>query len=168
MALLGDPPVLLLDEPTTGLDPNQVVEVREMIRALGETKTVLLSSHILSEVSHICSRVLIIHDGKIVAEGRPEELTRRFGGGGRLRLRARPAVPAEALRETPGVRAVEPLATPGGFRLLVEDLEGTAAEVARRVVGRGAELLELVPEGADLEAVFRSAVGRDPGEFPHA
>jgi ABC-2 type transport system ATP-binding protein len=168
MALVGDPPVLLLDEPTTGLDPNQVIEVRELIRGLGERKTVLLSSHILSEVAQICSRLLIIHEGRLAAEGTPEDLARRFGGGGRIRIRLRPALSAEALAGMSGVARVNALQPPGAYRLHVEDLEGTAAAVVRALVGRGVDVLELVPEGADLEAVFRSAVGFDTGEAGRA
>ncbi|MEK7793363.1 MAG: AAA family ATPase, partial [Candidatus Hydrogenedentota bacterium] len=78
-ALVGNPPVLILDEPTVGLDPKQIVEIRQMIKALAEDHTVLLSTHILPEVATICRRVLIINRGAIVAEGLMEDLTRKDG-----------------------------------------------------------------------------------------
>ena len=77
-ALLHDPEVLILDEPTSGLDPNQVHQVRELIRSLGETKTILLSTHILSEVQAVCSRVILINDGRIVLDGTVDDM--RAGG----------------------------------------------------------------------------------------
>jgi ABC-2 type transport system ATP-binding protein len=73
-AILHDPPILILDEPTTGLDPNQIIEIRSLIKELGKSKTVILSTHILQEVEAICSQVLIINDGRIAAQGRPEEI----------------------------------------------------------------------------------------------
>ena len=79
-ALAGDPKVLILDEPTVGLDPNQIIEIRELIRSLGKDHTVILSSHILSEISAVCGRVLIMDNGKIVAEDTPENITRSAGG----------------------------------------------------------------------------------------
>ncbi|MCK6600280.1 MAG: ATP-binding cassette domain-containing protein [Bacteroidetes bacterium] len=80
-ALIHDPAVLILDEPTTGLDPNQIIEIRDLILNLGREKTVLLSTHILQEVEAICSRVLIINEGELVADGTPAELQTRFKGG---------------------------------------------------------------------------------------
>jgi ABC-2 type transport system ATP-binding protein len=80
-AILHDPPILILDEPTTGLDPNQIIEIRSLIKELGKTKTVILSTHILQEVEAICSQVLIINDGKIAAQGRPEEIAGSMRGG---------------------------------------------------------------------------------------
>ena len=79
-ALAGDPKVLILDEPTVGLDPNQIVEIRSLIKSLGKDHTVILSSHILSEISAVCDRVLIINNGKIAAEDTPENITREAGG----------------------------------------------------------------------------------------
>jgi len=80
-AILHDPPILILDEPTTGLDPNQIIEIRSLIKELGKRKTVILSTHILQEVEAICSQVLIINDGKIAALGRPEEIAGSMKGG---------------------------------------------------------------------------------------
>jgi ABC-2 type transport system ATP-binding protein len=80
-AILHDPPILILDEPTTGLDPNQIIEIRSLIKELGKSKTVILSTHILQEVEAICSQVLIINDGRIAAQGRPEEIAGSMKGG---------------------------------------------------------------------------------------
>jgi ABC-2 type transport system ATP-binding protein len=80
-AILHDPPILILDEPTTGLDPNQIIEIRALIKELGKRKTVILSTHILQEVEAICSQVLIINDGKIAAQGTPEEIAGTMKGG---------------------------------------------------------------------------------------
>jgi ABC-2 type transport system ATP-binding protein len=83
-AMIHDPEVLILDEPTSGLDPNQIVEIRNLIRHIGRAKTVVLSTHILSEVQATCDRVIIINEGKIVADGSPDSLQKQFHGGERL------------------------------------------------------------------------------------
>lgn len=85
-ALLGYPPIIILDEPMVGLDPKQIVEIRDLIQHLGEKHTVILSSHILSEVQTICSRILVIHEGKRIADGRPDELENTFGIGNGLHV----------------------------------------------------------------------------------
>ncbi len=160
MALLGDPPVLLLDEPTSGLDPNQVIEVRELIRDLSGERTVLLSSHILSEVAQICSQVLIIHQGKLVAAGTPEELSERFGPGQGLLVRVGGTLDPAWLENIPGVRDVTRGPAPGEWRLAVDHGDTVAPLVSRAILERGGELLELRQETSDLEGVFR-AVTRD-------
>ncbi len=157
-ALLGGPEVLLLDEPTSGLDPNQVVEVRDLIRHLSGEKTVLLSSHILSEVTQICSRVLIIHEGRLVASGTPADLARRYGTGSRIRLRVRGRVDPARLNAVDGVARVVDEGS-GEFRLDVSDGEGAAPRLAGLVLAAGAELLELRHETATLESIFRAATG---------
>lgn len=86
-ALIGNPEVLILDEPTVGLDPKQIIEIRNLIKELGREHTVILSSHILSEISAVCERVIIIKDGKIAAEDTPENLTKRFGANNKMHLR---------------------------------------------------------------------------------
>jgi len=156
MALLGDPPVLLLDEPTSGLDPNQVVEVRELIRELSGEKTVLLSSHILSEVSQICGFVLIIHQGRMVASGSPRELAERFGTHTQLRLRLGSDLDPAVLAAVAGVTACERGSAPGSWVVGVDDADVTAIRVARAVQDAGADLVELRHEASDLESVFRT------------
>jgi gliding motility-associated transport system ATP-binding protein len=158
MALLGDPPVLLLDEPTSGLDPNQVVEVRELIHKLSGQKTVLLSSHILSEVSQICSRVLIIHEGRLVASG----TTRDLAGGMRLehrvRVRVRQGLSGDRLSGIPGVLVLDH-ADGESALLKVEDPSRAIPILARRLVEAGLDVLELREETSDLETIFRTATG---------
>jgi len=90
-AILHDPPILILDEPTTGLDPNQIIEIRSLIKELGKRKTVILSTHILQEVEAICSQVLIINDGRIAAQGRPEEIAGSMKGGDTWELKLKGA-----------------------------------------------------------------------------
>ncbi len=85
-ALVHDPKVLILDEPSTGLDPHQIIEIRNLIKELGKEKTVLLSSHILPEVQAICSRVLVLHQGRLVASGSPEELARNSEGSQKIKI----------------------------------------------------------------------------------
>jgi len=162
MALLGDPPVLLLDEPTSGLDPNQVVEVRDLIRDLSGEKTVLLSSHILSEVAQICRRVLIVHQGRLVASGTPDVLSGRYGPRRRLRVKVRGALEVAAMASVPGVDRAVPEGE-GEAILHVADAEATAPAVARALLEKGIDLLELTPLDSDLEAVFR-AVTRETGD----
>lgn len=156
MALLGDPPVLLLDEPTSGLDPNQVVEVRDLIRDLSGEKTVLLSSHILSEVSQICGFVLIIHQGRMVASGSPLELAERFGTHTQLRLRLGSTLDPAVLTAVAGVTGCRQGERQGTFVLSVEDADQTAIRLARAVQEVGGDLVELRHEASDLESVFRT------------
>jgi gliding motility-associated transport system ATP-binding protein len=158
MALLGDPPVLLLDEPTSGLDPNQVVEVRELIRTLSGQKTVLLSSHILSEVSQITTRVLIIHEGRLVASGTPRDLAGGMHLERRVRLRVRQGLTAALWSDLPGARVLD---HQNGQSALLElaDPERDLPVLARRVVTAGLDLLDLHEEISDLETIFRTATG---------
>ncbi len=108
-SLIGNPPVLILDEPTIGLDPKEIIEIRNLIKGLGKDHTVVLSSHILPEVSAVCERVLIINRGKIVASDTPENLARRLTGKSRLSLRVDgPANEVKAaLRGISGLRDIE-------------------------------------------------------------
>ncbi|MCL2237057.1 MAG: ATP-binding cassette domain-containing protein, partial [Treponema sp.] len=97
-AILHDPPILILDEPTTGLDPNQIIEIRSLIKELGKRKTVILSTHILQEVEAICTQVLIINDGRIAAQGTPEEIAGSMKGGDTWELVLKGA-DADSIRE---------------------------------------------------------------------
>jgi ABC-2 type transport system ATP-binding protein len=165
-ALLKDPPVLVLDEPTSGLDPNEVGRLRELIAGLAGSKTVLLSTHVLSEIEEVCPRVLILAAGRLVADGPLERLDQ---GPPNLRLRLR-ADEAQA-RRLVGELGQLPLRS---LRLLgpqLCELEWQAAEaeewrpeVARRAVGLGLEVLELGLVGSDLQAVFRRATSHSGRE----
>jgi len=153
-ALCGDPPILILDEPTIGLDPGQVADIRDLVRGLRGTRTVFFSSHILSEVEALCERVLVIARGRLMGEGTPQELGARLGRRQRVvvRLDAPAADVAAALAALPGVACVD--RRDGGFVLEGDDGAdaGRAAdEVARR---RGWAILELRREAVDLEEVF--------------
>ncbi|MGI6189117.1 MAG: ATP-binding cassette domain-containing protein [Clostridiales bacterium] len=123
-ALIGAPQVLILDEPTVGLDPKQIIEIRNLIKELGKEHTIILSSHILPEVSAVCERVLIINKGKIVASDTPENLSRRLGDTGRLSIRV--AGPEKQVLKLigglAGVKSVESTGArePGTVDILVE------------------------------------------------
>ncbi|MBI4424795.1 MAG: ATP-binding cassette domain-containing protein [Elusimicrobia bacterium] len=161
-AILHDPPILLLDEPTSGLDPNQAAEVRGLIAELRKEKTVLLSSHILSEVKASCDRVIIIHQGRIAAQGKPSELEAAGSAGQRLRLvlKADAEDPniERALQGLPGVASVARERADGELAFLVAG-QAEAGDLRSAVFGLAAErrwpLLELFREGASLEEVFR-------------
>ena len=157
-AILHDPPVLVLDEPTSGLDPNQIREVRELIAELGREKTVLLSTHILSEASELCSRLIIISAGRVAADGAPGQVEAAAAGRTRLyaALKAPPAEAREALSRLPGVAAVEPAGGPdGGFRLECATGADPREELFALAAQRRWPLLELRVERASLEDVFR-------------
>jgi len=158
-ALINNPPVLILDEPTIGLDPSQIVEIRQLIKELAGAHTVILSSHILPEVSQLCQRVIIINRGQIVASDTPENLSRQLGHGSRVRLTVcgPEGEVVEALQKIPQVREV---AGEGENRYLVvaaNDLD-VRPQLARLVVERGWELLELKAQEFTLEEVFLDLV----------
>ena len=162
-ALCGDPPILVLDEPTIGLDPGQVVEIRDLVRALRGTRTVFFSSHILSEVQAICERVIVIARGRLVGEGTPGELGARLGRRQRVVLRVEgPAdAVATALAAVPGVERVEQAA--GGF-VLEGPADGDAARAAGEAMQRrGWPIRELRSETPDLEDVFLQLVAEGEG-----
>ncbi len=170
-ALLHRPDVLILDEPTIGLDPRQIIEVRELIRELGQTRTILLSTHILPEASQVCTRVLIIHKGHIVAEDTPAGLSQRLQGAERLAIQvARPSPElADALTAVPGVRAVQP-AGDGRYEITAAPGMDVRAAVAEAVVRGGWGLLELRLVGMSLEEIFLQLTREEPApqEEPHA
>jgi gliding motility-associated transport system ATP-binding protein len=156
-SLVHQPPVLILDEPTVGLDPAQIIKIRETIRVLGRERAVLLSTHILPEVDAVCDRVLIIDRGRIVAEGTPEELRRRLAGTPVVRAAFKGIVPAaEPLRGIPGVVGAEETAGVEETRVRVECVEGAEVpeEIFRLAVSKGWVLRELSREAVSLEDVF--------------
>jgi len=165
-ALLHDPEVLLLDEPTSGLDPIQAREVRELIKNLGEKKTILLSSHILSEVQAIAGRVLIIHKGKLVADQKTSELT---AGGGEfvitVHFEKSPANgAAAALESLRGVQAVEgpyPVQE-GECSYRIRARSDLRSEIFQCASQRKLPLVELKMEKKSLEEVFHELT-REPG-----
>ncbi len=157
-ALLHDPPVIILDEPTVGLDPNQVVQFRKLIEELKGQHTVLLSTHILPEVERAADQVIIIAGGRIVAQGTPAELRRQVGGNARLRLEVRAPAPnvERALKQLPGVAAVETSVAEGWCRAEItprdgDDLREAVGQVA---VAGGWPIREISSGGAGLEQFF--------------
>jgi len=167
-ALLHNPEVLILDEPTAGLDPKQRVETRELIKQLAGDHTIILSSHILSEVSQTCQRVVIINKGRVVAVDTPDNLTARLSGAAVLYVQV-DALGAEAgphLAAVPGVTRVKSTDTHSGLSAFeVESDAGrdVRRELAAAVVTRGWGLLELRPLRASLEDVFLQILTDDAG-----
>ena len=161
-ALLHRPEVLILDEPTIGLDPGQVVEVRELIREIGKERTVLLSTHLLNEAQNICDRVLIINKGKIVAEDTTENLQARLLGAERVVVRVRGEADelADSIKAIKGVRKVETL-TDGGVEFEFASGKDLRPEVAKKVIKDGYDLLELRPLGMSLEEIFLELTGKE-------
>jgi ABC-2 type transport system ATP-binding protein len=158
-AILHNPDVLILDEPTAGLDPKQIIETRELIRSLAGSHTVILSTHILPEVSMTCGRVVIINKGRVVAEDTPDNLTRRLKGAGTIRVEARGEATSvlEAVRAVPGVLAAHPRGGHDGA--VIVDVEAEAgrdvrADLAWAVVTKGHGLLGLQQMGMSLEEIF--------------
>ncbi len=154
-ALIHRPEVLILDEPTIGLDPGQTVEVRNLIRDIGKQRTVLLSTHILSEAQQICDRVLIINKGKIVAEDTPENLQARLVGSERVALRVRGEADElpKILRKVKGVQSIEHKPD-GSVEFQFAPGQDVRPEVAKAVIHAGFDLLEMRPVGMSLEEIF--------------
>jgi len=160
-ALLGEPDVLILDEPTVGLDPRQITEVRDLIKGFGQDHAVILSTHILPEVSMVCSRVLIVDDGKEVAEDTPENLMRQLQGSEAVQLAVRGprAAVIDRLRAVPKVMSVN-LAGDARADGVASYTVGTdpgadvREDLARAVVEGGFGLVELRMAGVSLEDVF--------------
>src|SRR5881409_825847 len=165
-ALLGDPPILILDEPTIGLDPGQVVEIRDLVRALGGSRTVFFSSHILSEVEALCERVIVVAGGRLVGEGTARELSERVGRRQRVVLRVDgPAeAVAAALAALPGVERVAREAA--AFVLETAASADVARAAGEAMAARGWTIRELREEMPDLEQIFLRLV-RD-GARPQA
>lgn len=162
-ALLHQPEVLILDEPTIGLDPAQIHEVRNLISELGKERTVLLSTHILSEAQQICDRVLIINKGRIVAEDSTERLQARVAGAQRVVLKVSGDADSltELIRSVPGV--TNPIRTgDGSWEFETAPGEEARPAVARTVVEAGFELLELRQVGVSLENIFLQLTRDEP------
>jgi ABC-2 type transport system ATP-binding protein len=154
-AIVHDPEVLILDEPTIGLDPKQIMDVRQLIRRLGGEHTIILSTHILSEVEQICSRVLIINRGKIVAEDTPAQLIARLEGGERVRLQTvqAPDNAVEMLQSLSEINKVS-LIMPNTFDIECAGDSDCRPALAELVVQQGWGLVELRSIDASLEDIF--------------
>lgn len=155
-ALLHQPEVLILDEPTIGLDPAQIIEVRNLIREFGRERTVMLSTHILSEAQQLCDRVLIIHKGRIVAEDTPANLSAQLAGADRILVHttAEAGVLADLLRSVPGVESVALGQQEGVVEVSSAPGRDLRPLLARKIVERELDLLELRTTGISLESIF--------------
>ena len=161
-AMINDPEVLILDEPTSGLDPNQIIEIRNLIKKLGREKTVILSTHILSEVQATCNRVIIINKGKIVADGTPEELQKKSRGESLVTLEVKNNCDKNALsssiRELRNVNKVEFVKDTGDsfiFNIYGEKGSDLREIISTKVNQQKALLLSMQAKHSSLEDIFR-------------
>lgn len=170
-ALIHNPPVLIMDEPTSGLDPKQIIETRDLVRGLAGEHTVVLSTHILPEVQNLCNRVLIINQGRVVAEDTPDRLEASLRGSQSIRLELAGPEPAISgvLGQVPGVISVR--INPKGAEfpgVLVADVDTKPedeirAAVAAAVVGSGFKLYEMHAARLSLEEIFLKLTTEEPG-----
>ena len=169
-ALVGDPKVIIFDEPTVGLDPKQILEVRNLIRMLGRKHTVILSTHILAEVQAVCERVIIINKGKIIANERTEDLTKTIEDGYHYRVKiCGPEKEVAAALES--VRGVKRVVATGereadSYAFLVESDRGVDARkpIFNLCAQKNWPIIGLMPSGTDLESIFIRLVDRSNGE----
>ena len=168
-ALMGNPEILILDEPTSGLDPNQVLEVRSLIKQIGKTHTVIISTHILSEVEMLCGRVIIISGGKKVADSPTEELREHFGNSSEVQICVSGASTEEAEKIFRGINGVSKIHSSLNdgkieFRISVEKNIEVTPELAKACVQNGLELFEMQQKKNSLEDVFRSLTSAHDSE----
>ena len=167
-AIVHDPDVIILDEPTVGLDPKQIIEVRNLIKGLAGSHTIILSTHILPEVSMTCDRVVIINHGKIVAVDTPENLTMQLKGGERIRVEVQASEKPlrDILAQISGVRkvAIDSLGSSGRLVATIEASQGQdlRSQIAAKVVGQGWPLYELRGMNLSLEEIFLQLTTEDP------
>lgn len=161
-ALLSEPDVVILDEPTIGLDPHQILAIRNLIRSLRGKKAVLISSHILPEIENVCDRVIIINQGRVVASGTPEELRREFVRMRKFEIATE--APAEQVREILGASTVEELPAEEGFprRLLAQiPVDVASVDALGRLRAAGVPVTEFYEKRASLEDIFMTATRRN-------
>jgi ABC-2 type transport system ATP-binding protein len=159
-AMIHDPAVLILDEPTTGLDPNQIVEIRKLIRELGKEKTVILSTHILPEVEATCDKILIINKGKIVADGTADTLRKQASGSELLKIRIEDGSKDEILNALQNLPSVQKVfisdAAVNRFEIQTKIGQSSKRDVFHLCVNRGWVLSESIPVETRLEDIFRN------------
>jgi len=162
--LLGEPRALVLDEPTVGLDPNQIREIRELIKSLGGERTIILSTHILAEVEMVCDHVVIIHEGRVALTGSLEEITRAAGSGRvRLEVRGEGAAIQAALEKVAGVRRITRTDKGALAAFEVEPASGqdVREELGKAALAAGGSLLELTADRTSIEEVFARITTRE-------
>lgn len=159
-AMIHDPKILILDEPTTGLDPNQIVEIRKLIRELGKEKTVILSTHILPEVEATCDRILIINKGRIVADGTANTLRKQASGSELLKVRIEDGNVNDIFQSLQNITSVEKVLTidetMSRFEIQAKAGQSSKREIFRLCVDKGWMLSELIPVETRLEDIFRN------------
>lgn len=173
-ALVGDPKVVIFDEPTVGLDPKQILEVRNLIRTLAKKHTVILSTHILAEVQAVCERVIIINKGRIIANERTEELTKTIEDGFHYRVKI--CGPQKEVEAALGkVRGVKSVTSTGerdadSYAYLIESDKGVDARkpIFSLCAQKNWAIIGMMPVGTDLESIFIRLVDRSNGEAPSA
>lgn len=171
-ALIGDPKVVIFDEPTVGLDPKQILEVRNLIRTLAKKHTVILSTHILAEVQAVCERVIIINKGKIIADERTDELTKTIEDGYHYRVNicGPQKEVAAALEKVRGVKSVTPTGErdADSYAYLIESERGVDARkpIFTLCAQKNWYIIGMSPVGTDLESIFIRLVDRSNGEIP--
>ena len=171
-ALVGDPKVIIFDEPTVGLDPKQILEVRNLIRTLGKRHTVILSTHILAEVQAVCERIIIINKGKIIADERTENLTKTIEDGYRYQVKiCGPQKEVKtALEKISGVKMIEATNERDGdayaFRIESERGIDVRKSVFNLCARMGWPIIGMMPIGTDLESIFIRLVDRSDGVDP--
>lgn len=172
-AMIHDPDVLILDEPTSGLDPNQIVEIRNLIKKLGRAKTVILSTHILSEVQATCDRVIIINEGKIVADGTPQRLQEEFRGTEIVSVELKANVANvmtdvfPKVRGLPNVESVEYKGQEGSsHRFVVHTHKGSdiREQLFKQAVAEGWVLMEMTRKSTSLEEIFHKLTTSEPAK----
>jgi len=156
-ALIHDPEVLILDEPTTGLDPNQIIEIREVIRSLGKKKTILFSSHILQEVESLCDRVIVINKGKIVADDRIEKL-RDAGAASSLRVQLKEKATKNIFENIPGLLNIEQV-DEHNWVFQTSDAEKLSKELLGFTLQHSLNIVSLQTQTRSLEDIFRNLTG---------
>lgn len=168
-AILGDPDIIILDEPTVGLDPRQITEIRELIQKLGENKTVILSSHILGEVQAVCGTILILSKGRLVACDTPENLERQMSSASALELEvcASSEQAEKLLSRLPGVRSVKVKGTGDRCQVRLETEKARLEDLSKAVFFALAEartpILSMTPTKASLEDIFLELTdGKEP------
>jgi ABC-2 type transport system ATP-binding protein len=161
-ALVHNPPVIILDEPTIGIDPQQVIEVRDTVRALAQNHTVLFSTHILSEAEQVCDRVIIINRGKIVAQGTPAELRKKLQPETQLHVVIGSVKRSDSEKLLKAISGVETVQADGeGFNIRTKKGVDIRAELMDRVMKAGGSIQEVRPVVVTLENVFLDIIGRE-------
>ncbi len=166
-ALVGEPDVLVLDEPTVGLDPAQIIDIRNLVKKLGETRTVILSSHILSEIEAVCERVIVINRGVLVADDTPDNLSHALSGDGAVSVKVKGGAekPAQLLKKINNVSAVKETecSERGACEFVVTpvDKQDIRAAVASALCCGGCEVLSLKYSELSLEDIFLTLIKRE-------